>query len=106
MRIKEAEAQAQKIITSAQEEAARLIRRAEEEAADAFSRLTETGKRQALEKKQATEAAIRESNAHLSQENIALCEALRQSFLSNKARAIDAIIQIITAPSGAKGGSD
>lgn len=96
LQIKEAEAQAQEIIKNAQEEANRIIRRAEEETADAFSRLAETCKRQAIEKKQKAEAIIRENNYNFSKETADLCGSLKQGLLSKKTRAIDAIIQMIT----------
>lgn len=97
LHIKEAEAKAKQIIKNAGEQANRMIRHAEEETAIAFSQLSEEHERQALEKKQKTEAAIRENNEQFSKETAELCDALRQDLLSKKAKAIDAILQLITA---------
>lgn len=97
LQIKEAEAQAQTLIKTAQEEAAQIIKRAEDETADTFLQFSETCSQQALEKKRQAETAAQSNSADFSKETTELCASLKQKLLSQKPRAVDAVIQMITA---------
>ena len=96
LQIKETEAQAQALIKNAQEEAAQIIRQAEEETANAFLRFFELCKQQALEKKRQAEIAAQTESSKFAKETEELCAALKQKLLSQKQKAIDAVIQMIT----------
>ena len=94
--IKETEAQAQALIKDAVEEAAHIIKRAEEEAADAFSRFSESCKQQGSEKKRQVATTARTNSETFVKETAESCAALKQKLLSQKSKAVDAVIQMIT----------
>jgi len=97
LQIKETESQAQTSIKNAQEEAAQIIKRAQEETTDAFLQLSETCKQQALERKRETEITTQANSADFSKETEELCAVLKQKLLLQKQKAVDAVIQMITA---------
>lgn len=97
--IKEAEAQAKAIIKSAQEEAAQIIKRAEEETAGTFLQFSETYSQQGAKNKQQIETDAQNSSNEYSKETNELCIAVKQKLSPHKSKAVDAVIQAITAQS-------
>lgn len=95
LQIKEAEAQAQACIKHAQEEAAQIIKRAEKAAADAFLQFSDVQKQKLLENKMQAETTARKNSMEFSNETADLCLELNQKLLSNKSKAVDAVIQMI-----------
>ena len=94
--IKEAEMQAQALIKSAQEEAAQIIKRAEQDTEEAFLKVSETYKRQILDKKRQVEMIAKTNSSRFSKETEVACVELKQKLLSQKTKAIYSIIQMIT----------
>ena len=99
LQIKDAEAQAQALIKNAQDEAVQIIKRAEEETANALLRLSETSRQQSSEMKRQAETAAGEDNNAFSKETEEQCADLKQKLLLRKPKAIEAVIQLITAQS-------
>jgi len=95
MQIKEAEEQAKASEKNALEEANQIIRRTEEETADAFLSFIQKYERQESDRKQQAEETIRKSNDDFSKETVDLCAALKQKMASQKAEAVDAVIQMV-----------
>jgi vacuolar-type H+-ATPase subunit H len=96
LQVKEAEAEAQILIKNAREEAVRITEEAESKKADMFSSISETCSREALEKRKQIEQSAGKNSEDFEKETAELCNALREKLLSQKAKAVDEIIRVIT----------
>ena len=95
--IKEAEAKALASVENAREEAERIIARAEKETADALLGLSDECERKVLGiKREAEINAGKKSEEYLAQTEL-LCSALKEKLSVQKQKAVDAVMQIITA---------
>jgi len=93
MQIKQAESQAQALMENAQAEAARIVTRAQEENTEALARLAETCGQQIQESKQQAQANAQAASAAFAGETMRQCAALMEKLLSQKPKAVDAVIQ-------------
>jgi len=97
LQIKDTEAAAQALVANAKEEALQVVLRAEEESAAAFLRFSESCRQEIAERKGQAEMNASQCREDFAKETLQLCEFLRRKLSAQKPRAVDAIIEMITA---------